>query len=108
VDWRIEDRYYVRIEEPKLNAWVVYNQWSRWSVAVFDRAAETTVLELEEADLGNAKRLVESYIKQTYGKDIAPDRWMEALTPRGGPEACHDVTLIGQGKTPSVRKTRTG
>jgi hypothetical protein len=107
VDWKIEDRYYLRIEEPKLNAWVVYNQWSRWSAAIFDRAAQVTVLELEEEELASAKRLVESYILQSYGQDVA-DRWMEDLTPRGGLEARGDVALIGRQDNATISKTRVG
>lgn len=108
MNWRIEDRYYLRMEEPRINAWAVYNQWSRWSVAVFDRSSETIVLELEEPELATAKRLVESYIRQTYGKAIPPDRWMEALSPRNAPEARNEVTVIGDSKKPVVRKTRVG
>jgi len=82
VDWRVEDRFFLKMEDPKLNAWVVYNQSSRWSVEVFDRSAETTVLTQEEPELDEAKKTVQRFIWQKYRKDIAADSWTEALTPR--------------------------
>jgi hypothetical protein len=82
VEWRIEDRFYLNIEEPKLNAWVVYNQFARWSAAVFDRVLETTVFERDETDLDTAKRAVEGFISRYYNKEVHPDRWVEALSPR--------------------------
>lgn len=82
MDWRVEDRFYLNVEEPKLNAWVVYNQFARWSAAVFDRVLESTVFERDESDLETAKRTVEGFISRYYSKEIHPDRWVEALSPR--------------------------
>jgi hypothetical protein len=82
VEWRVEDRYYLNIEDPKLNAWVVYNQFGQWSAAVFDRALEMTVFERDEKDVETAKRTIEGFISRYYGEEISSDRWMEALSPR--------------------------
>ena len=93
MEWRVEDRFYLNVEQPKLNAWVVYNQFARWSAAVFDRALESTVFERDENDLESAKRVVEGFISRYYSKEIAPDRWVEALTPRSdmGPTPDLDI-----------------
>ena len=93
VEWRVEDRYYLNIEDPKLNAWVVYNQFGQWSAAVFDRALETTVFEREEKDVETAKRTVEGFISRYYSKEISSDRWMEALSPREF-EIAADVAVL--------------
>jgi hypothetical protein len=93
VEWKVEDRYYLNLENPKLNAWVVYNQIAQWSAAVFDRALETTVFERDEADIETAKRAVEGFISRYYNKDISPDRWMEALSPRSEMELACDVGI---------------
>jgi hypothetical protein len=97
VEWRVEDRYYLNIEDPKLNAWVVYNQFAQWSAAVFDRVLESTVFEREERDVETAKRAVEGFISRYYNKNVAPDRWMEALSPRSELELTSDVAVLDPG-----------
>jgi hypothetical protein len=94
VEWRIEDRFYLNIEDPKLNGWVVYNQFGKWSAAVFDRVLEATVFERQEADVETAKRAVEGFISRYYSKEISPDRWMEALSPRSVLELPSEISML--------------
>ena len=94
MEWRVEDRYYLNIEDPKLNAWVVYNQFAQWSAAVFDRVLESTVFERQERDVETAKQAVEGFISRYYSKEVSADRWMESLSPRSELDLASDVAIL--------------